>query len=86
MLIFLLSSDQTHPEIICPANITTASDTVNWPGGTPSATDTFDTAVDITCIPPSGSTFGAGLSSVICEATDDAGNQDTCTFYIFIGK
>ncbi len=34
----------------------------------------------------SGDTFNAGLTTVTCTATDDAGNEDTCTFQVTVGK
>ena len=48
----------------------------------PSATDDFDTSVEVSCSPASGSTFAVGTTRVTCTATDDAGNQSTVSFSV----
>ena len=35
-------------------------------------------AVTASCLPPSGSTFGFGTTSVTCTATDASGNSSNC--------
>lgn len=40
-----------------------------------SAADTIDSTPAIVCTPPSGSTFGLGVTTVSCTASDDSGNS-----------
>ena len=74
------------PVITCPANITQANDpslcsaVVNF---TVTATDN-GSAPTIVCVPPSGSTFPAGTTTVNCTATDSVGNTDTCSFTVTV--
>jgi len=44
------------------------------------ASDACDPAPSVACVPPSGSFFPRGTTTVTCTATDAAGNQSTCTF------
>ncbi len=41
---------------------------------TPTAIDAVDGPMPVTCTPPSGATFPVGVTSVVCSATDAAGN------------
>jgi hypothetical protein len=50
----------------------------------PTATDTVDGMVPVTCAPASGSTFPIGTSTVTCSATDTDGNTATATFTIIV--
>ena len=34
----------------------------------------------ISCTPASGSEFNIGIHDVVCEAVDESGNNDTCSF------
>jgi hypothetical protein len=57
----------------CDAVVTFASSfTDNCPGGS------------IVCVPPSGSTFAVGVTTVTCTATDAAGNTDVCSFNVTV--
>jgi hypothetical protein len=47
-------------------------------------TDTVSGSVTVTCVPPSGSTFPLGTTSVICSATDAAGNTGSITFNVIV--
>jgi len=40
--------------------------------------------VPVTCDPPSGSFFAVGVTSVVCTATDSAGNTNACSFDVTI--
>lgn len=40
------------------------------------------TITDVTCVPPSGSTFPLGATGVTCSATDRAGNRGESTFMV----
>lgn len=48
----------------------------------PTATDTVDSSVDVTCTPASGSRFALGASQVDCTAADDSGNEATLAFIV----
>jgi hypothetical protein len=49
----------------------------------PTATDNYDTNVDITCTPASGSDFNVGKKTTVsCTATDEARLTDTKTFTV----
>ena len=50
----------------------------------PTATDVVDTAVAVACVPPSGSAFPVGPTTVICTATDDAGNNSQAEFVVTV--
>jgi lysophospholipase L1-like esterase len=74
------------PKITCPAPMAAQS-----PNGLPlavtypSPTVAGGTApVTTTCTPPSQSTFGVGVQSVSCTATDAAQRTDTCGFSITV--
>lgn len=77
-------NDVTPPAIQCPADITlqgapgAGSTTVNYPA--PVASD--NCSATVVCIPPSGSAFPAGVTTVTCTATDPSGNTATCSFKV----
>lgn len=48
----------------------------------PTATDTVDGSLPVTCTPASGSTFGLGSTTVTCSATDNSANTATKTFSV----
>jgi lysophospholipase L1-like esterase len=50
----------------------------------PTATDPSDPTVDVICVPPSGSTFPIGVTTVTCSATDQAGNVARASFTISV--
>ncbi|MBI3653397.1 MAG: HYR domain-containing protein [Acidobacteria bacterium] len=78
-------SDLEAPVLRCPANLVAdaspgqTTTTVNYPP--PTVTDNAPGATTI-CVPPSGSAFALGVTSVSCTATDAAGNQSNCSFTI----
>ncbi len=49
-----------------------------------SASDAVDGSVATTCEPASGSTFALGSTTVICSATDAAGNTGTDSFTVTV--
>jgi hypothetical protein len=78
-------ADTTSPAVICPTNLL-----VEWtaPGGTPvmfvaTATDNCP-GVTLVCVPSSGTAFPLGTNTVICTATDAAGNTNRCTFFVIV--
>ena len=48
------------------------------------AEDAVDGSVDVTCAPPSGSTFPIGTTHIACTATDGSGNSSTATFSVTV--
>ena len=82
-------NDTQPPTITCPANIVVAaaatcppatSRTVNF---TVTATDNCP-GVTVVCVPPSGSIFPVGTTTVTCTATDASGNTATCSFTVTV--
>ncbi len=80
--------DPIAPAITCPANITTKAANpgdpcviVNYPA--PAASDNCP-GVGVVCVPPSGSCFPLGTTTVTCTATDLAGNTASCTFNVTV--
>jgi len=81
----VLVEDKTAPSLSLPANITAVA---TGPSGAVvtyavSATDPDD-ATTVACIPPSGSTFHLGLTTVACTATDTHGNTANGTFTVTV--
>ena len=77
--------------VSCPANITQDNDPeqcgaiVNYPDPTVTSTcPDFVPDVTVSCTPASGSFFDVGTTTVTCTATDDAGNQSSCSFEITV--
>ena len=76
--------DREPPQITCSTNLVVAATTglgatVIFP--TPAATDNVP-GVRVVCVPPSGSLFPIGTTTVLCTAIDTSGNQATCSFTI----
>lgn len=80
--------DTTAPVIACPASIVADDRRGNGPGKvlnfTVTATDPEDPTPSLVCVPPSGSLFPAGTTTVTCTATDFSGNQSTCQFTVTV--
>jgi hypothetical protein len=78
--------DTTAPALTLPADIVKAA------GGNSAATvsylasahDLVDGNVGITCVPPSGSSFVVGTTTVTCTATDSRGNAASGTFHVTV--
>ena len=51
---------------------------------TPTATDSVDDVVTVTCTPASGSVFGLGNSAVTCSASDRSGNREAVSFMVTV--
>lgn len=79
--------DDTAPVITCPSNIEQNTDegscstVVTWDI---SATDNCDNNPTIVCTPASGSTFDIGTTTVNCVATDESGNESSCSFDVTV--
>ncbi|MGS0684532.1 HYR domain-containing protein [Nakamurella sp. GG22] len=78
--------DTTAPTVSVPANITKEATSAAGATATfsASASDTVDGAVAATCDPAPGSTFPLGTTTVICSATDKAGNTGTDGFTVTV--
>jgi hypothetical protein len=79
-------NDTQAPTIACPSNITTntvnagdASIAVSF--SSPVAADNCS-GVSVVCVPPSGSQFPKGTTTVTCKATDTSNNQTACSFTV----
>ena len=69
--------DTTPPELTVPSDVTIDADD---PFGSiytilATATDDVDPAPTVECVPPSGSVFPIGTTTVSCTATDASGNE-----------
>ena len=77
------------PAIICPGNIIRNADAgkclavVEYPA--PTVNDTLRGAT-ITCLPPSGSTFPAGVTTVNCVARNEKGETGNCSFTVTVNS
>ena len=83
----VMVQDTTPPTITgTPASITVQS----GPSGAgvaytnPTATDTVDGTVPVTCSPASGTTFAIGTTAVTCTATDAHGNKAQTSFTVTV--
>ncbi len=78
--------DNEPPMISCPTDIETpCTNSMGTPVTfTPMVSDNCDAAVMVVCTPSSGSMFQLGTTMVACEATDDAGNSNSCSFMVTI--
>jgi hypothetical protein len=81
-------TDSQLPQITCPVNQTRAlvkpTDTtvvVTYPA--PTFSDNCAGA-SVVCLPPSGSAFPVGVTTVSCTATDAANNKTSCSFLVTI--
>ncbi|MEN3336266.1 MAG: hypothetical protein V7641_5631 [Blastocatellia bacterium] len=79
--------DNTPPTISCPPSITVGTAPgknvaiVDFPIAT--ATDVCG-VTNVVCLPPSGSTFPLGASTVNCSARDAANNTANCSFTVTV--
>lgn len=87
--VLFLEGDTTAPSLHCPPSVAVLVDKGGAHMGTfafftVTADDVSDPDPTVVCIPPSGSLFPYGVTIVTCTATDDAGNQSSCTFPVFV--
>jgi len=85
---FELTPGDTEPPVItAPANIVVSNDPgqasaiVNYPAATVSDNQP---GASVACVPQAGSTFALGAVTVICTATDAAGNLATASFTVTV--
>ncbi|HZM87895.1 MAG TPA: HYR domain-containing protein [Blastocatellia bacterium] len=80
--------DGQPPVITCPGNVSVLPQTgqtsavVNYPA--PTVADNLP-GVTVSCLPPSGSSFPLGSTTVTCTATDAGGNRASCSFTVGVG-
>lgn len=77
--IVVIVADLTNPIVTVPEFIDSTTAVVTYEA---SAVDNIDGPLPVTCAPASGSTFGPGLTLVICEATDSSFNTGFGTFFV----
>ena len=81
--------DVLPPRIAAVSDITVASEGssgVKVKYALPSAIDTRDGAVPLTCSPVSGTKFPVGTTTVTCTAKDAAGNRGVSTFDVVVTR
>jgi hypothetical protein len=78
-VITVIVADTTVPIVTVPGDIETTDTVVTF---TASATDNIDGPVAVTCSPASGSTFGPGVTQVVCRAEDSSNNIGVGVFNV----
>ncbi len=82
----VLPGPDAPPTITCPADIVKSTD----PGLCSAVVNFVVTATDdcgtpsVVCVPPSGSTFAKGTTTVNCTATDSIGQTSMCSFTVTV--
>lgn len=81
-------ADTTPPVISAHADVfaTTSETSAGVEYTLPTAIDDKDGAVTVACMPPSGSTFLLGTTTVQCGASDLAGNAASSTFSVILSQ
>lgn len=81
-------SDTTPPTVTTGGNVArqTTSDSGEAVTFSATASDLVTTALAPLCAPASGSVFPLGVTTVVCTATDAAGNAGTGTFTVTLSK
>jgi hypothetical protein len=79
--------DTTPPTIVCPANIIAPEFPHDGGFGVvtfaaPVTGDICDNMLAVGCVPPSGTAFPVGYTTVRCSARDGSGNSNSCTFLV----
>jgi uncharacterized repeat protein (TIGR03803 family) len=80
--------DTQRPTLSCPQNVSEptapgqCSAVVSF--ATPAASDNCGGPINTVCVPPSGSSFPKGVTSVNCTATDASANQAACPFSVMV--
>ena len=85
-ILFLEGPDTTPPVITCPGDVTAEcmSPSGAIVGFSVTATDDTDPSPVVSCVPPSGSLFAHGTTTVNCTATDASGNSAMCSFDVTV--
>ena len=83
----VIVGDTSPPTIVCPPNVSVqapaaqCSAVVTYPAPNVSSSPPGTVA---TCIPASGTSFPAGVTTVTCTATTPAGQRATCSFTVTV--
>jgi hypothetical protein len=81
-------NDVTKPMIICPSDIVVGTESnsaaVNY--AAPSVSDNCSGVGAPVCLPPSGSSFPLGVTTVTCSVKDAANNSNSCSFKVTVNK
>jgi hypothetical protein len=81
-------TDSEPPTVVCPADTLvtiTGADTSAFVVFSVQADDNCQ-LIESSCVPPSGSEFFLGVTTVMCTATDHVGFADTCYFAVMVGR
>jgi hypothetical protein len=84
---FTVTVENTLPPVLTlPADITEPATSLSGAivNFTVTATDNVDPSPTVTCVPPSGSTFPIGTTTVDCTAADSNGNESTGSFTVTV--
>lgn len=79
--------DTTPPVLSSSSNLTATATNASGAIVTytrPTATDNVDASVIVACTPLSGSTFPIGITPVVCNASDTAGNTGSSSFTVSV--
>lgn len=81
----ICDNDDTPPEIECPADIVVdvkdnCSETVEFEV----KIKDDDPNTKVSCVPPSGSSFPVGVTTITCTATDSSENSSSCSFTVTV--
>jgi len=84
-----VNADTTRPIIYCPPDqiawaCSANGVVVNFP--VPLVFDNHDLNPSVVCVPPSGSLFPVGATTVTCTATDGCTNKSSCTFTVTVNR
>ncbi len=79
--------DEQAPVVTVPANVSVEAtgpdgETITYSAAT--ATDAVDGAVDVTCLPASGTVFAIGTTTVTCSAADSQDNTGSGRFTVAV--
>jgi hypothetical protein len=74
----------TMPQVSCPPDITVNSTSPSVVTYIASCTDSGGIAT-FACLPPSGSTFPVGMTTVTCKCVDVSDNMASCSFTVSVG-
>lgn len=85
----VIEGQSQPPQIRCPSNVvawTCTSNGVPVQYPAPTVIPGSDPTPTVTCVPPIGSVFPPGVTTVVCSAKDDCGNEDRCTFTVTVRR
>jgi hypothetical protein len=77
-------NDTQNPTVVCPANVTIASNTCVSNTYTPPTGSDNCAGVSVVCNPPASTCFAVGTTTVTCTATDAVNLTATCSFTVSI--